>query len=348
MGRILIFILITSCFVGCNYSSVTNKNSQQSHVIAFYNLENLFDTINDAGIRDGEFTPEGSKAWNTERYISKQNNISKVIADLGSDQGINGPSLVGLCEMENISVLEDLIKTDKLKNNNYSIIHYDSPDSRGIDVALLYNNKVFEVENTHPYPLIITSSETGKRLYTRDQLLVSGKLEGDPIHLIINHWPSRYGGLERSIPSRKAAAILNRQIIDSLLSINKDAKIISMGDFNDDPIDESISIHLDAHAEQDQLEKDDLYNPLAAVFNNGEGSLFYRGKWNLFDQMILSQGLMENNTGYKLDTACVYKKQFLFQQDDRFKGYLLRTYGGKNYLDGYSDHLPVYMVLSQK
>ncbi|MGQ1787571.1 MULTISPECIES: endonuclease/exonuclease/phosphatase family protein [unclassified Saccharicrinis] len=345
MRYIILFLMLTLLIAGCKF---TNNHTQihNPHVIAFYNLENLFDTINDVGVYDGEFTPSGSKAWNTERYVSKQQNLSKVIADLGTDQGIDGPTLIGLCEVENRSVLEDLIHSDKLKDKGYSIIHFDSPDKRGIDVALLYKPSAFWIEKTQLFPLIIQSTETGKRLYTRDQLLVSGKLEGDPIHVIVNHWPSRYGGQKRSLPSRKSAALLNRQIIDSLLHINRDAKIITMGDLNDDPTDESVHIHLDAHTSQNNLEHNNLYNPLAMNFKEGKGTLFYRGKWNLFDQLIISRGLLDSSKGFQYDSAYIYKKPYLIQQDGDYKGYLLRTYGGGNYLNGYSDHLPVYLVLS--
>lgn len=347
MQRILILSFITLLVFSCttNSKKQTEPHKPTAHIIAFYNLENLFDTINDVGVRDGEFTPDGSKQWDSERYRAKQNNMSKVIADIGSEMNINGPSLIGLCEVENRGVLEDLIKTKLLQEKNYSIIHTDSPDERGIDVAMLYDPNSFELTSTKSYPLIIYKNEDGKRLYTRDQLLVSGKLEGDLIHIIVNHWPSRYGGLKRSIPSRKAAALLNRQIIDSLLTIDANAKIVTMGDLNDDPTDESIITHLKAHGQKDSLESKDLYNPLANDFEQGKGTLYYRGKWNLFDQIIVSQGLLSADEGLRFDSAYIFKKPYLIQQDGDFKGYLHRTYGGKKYLNGYSDHLPVYMVL---
>ncbi|SMO80125.1 hypothetical protein SAMN06265379_10821 [Saccharicrinis carchari] len=346
MKQVLIVVVVSLCFIGCKCSSARQGQFQGSHVIAFYNLENLFDTINDPGIRDGEFTPAGSKEWSSERYDSKLINMAKVMADIGSDQGFEGPSIIGLCEMENRNVLEDLIKTKGLAHKNYNVVHMDSPDKRGIDVALLYNPDVFEVKSTHTYPLKIYNEETGNRIFTRDQLLVSGRLQGDKIHIIVNHWPSRYGGRKSSIPFRKEAALLNRHIIDSLLSENKHAKIITMGDLNDDPTDESIAGYLRAHAKRDQLKKGDLYNPLAVNFSKGKGTLFYRGKWNLFDQIVISQGWLRGKKGFGYDSAYIYKKPYLIQQEGNYKGYLLRTYGGKDYLNGYSDHLPVYMVVS--
>lgn len=346
MKKLLIVLVASISLVACKSSLSSKGQVQGSHVIAFYNLENLFDTINDPGVSDGEFTPTGSKVWTSERYENKLNNMAKVIADIGSDQGMAGPSLIGMCEMENRHVLEDLIKTESLKNEEYNIVHVDSPDKRGIDVALLYKPSVFMLQQTHAYPLLVQDSDSGKRVFTRDQLLVSGLLGGDKIHVIVNHWPSRYGGGDSSKPFRKAAALLNRHIIDSLLSIDKNAKIITMGDLNDDPTDESVVVHLSAHGNRDQLKKNDLFNPLAINFSNKKGTLYYRGTWNLFDQMVLSQGWLRGKDGYSYDSAYIYNKPYLIQQEGKYKDYLLRTYGGKDYLNGYSDHLPVYIVVS--
>ncbi len=344
MQRILFFTTLIICIYGCKYSP--NKQSSKKHLIAFYNLENLFDTINTPNVNDVEFTPEGRKKWNSERYYSKLNNMSSVISSLGVDHEIDCPSILGVCEVENKDVLEDLKNTGKLKNKSYDIIHFDSPDKRGIDVALLYRPSEFKPAKTQTFPLLIYDKETNKRIYTRDQLLVSGNLGGDYIHIIVNHWPSRYGGKERSKALRKSAALLNRQIIDSLLTENNSAKILTMGDFNDDPIDPSINDHLDANAPLDKLSGNDLYNPLALNYTKGKGSLFYRGKWNLFDQVIISQTLINPPKGLAYDSAYIYNKPYLFQQEGDYKGYLLRTYGGNKYLNGYSDHLPVCMLLT--
>ena len=345
MRQVLFFIVITVLIFGCDLKKTKQQNHPSEHVVAFYNLENLFDTINDPNIQDGEFTPEGYRNWDSEKYALKQKNMSTVIADIGNDLGHDGPSIIGLCEVENLGVLKDLIATEQLKNKGYAVVHQDSPDKRGIDVALLYKPEVFKVENKKLYPLFIYDAESNNRIFTRDQLLVSGKLEGETLHIIVNHWPSRYGGKERSIPSRKAAALLNRQIIDSLQSVDQHAKIITMGDLNDDPTDLSVTKYLDAHATKSKFEKGDLYNPLAVNFSEGNGTLYYCGNWNLFDQIIISQGLLNAKAGLKYDSAYIYKKPYLIQQDGDYKGYLLRTFGGKNYLKGYSDHLPVYMLL---
>ncbi len=343
---LLFYLFLIVIISSCTFQNKKTSTVNSKHLVAFYNLENLFDTINTPNVNDGEFTPAGSRKWDSQKYLSKQANMSKVIADLGKDLNLNGPSIIGLCEVENKQVIVDLINQAPLKAMGYQILHYDSPDKRGIDVALLYKKDIFNIINSKTFPLYIYDKEDNERIYTRDQLLVTGTLNNETVHIIVNHWPSRYGGKKRSIPNRKAAALLNRQIIDSLIQENADAKIITMGDLNDDPIDESVRVHLNATAYKDSLTENSLFNPLAKDFDYSKGSLYYRGKWNLFDQIILSQGLLKNK-GLHYDTAFIYKKPYLIQQDGKYKGYLLRTYGGKTYLNGYSDHLPVCLVLSE-
>ncbi len=337
--------LMIICLLSIFLYQCKNQPSQK-RIIAFYNLENLFDTINNPEVRDGEFTPEGFRKWDSKKYTSKIEKMSKVISNLGEDVKMNAPDIIGVCEVENKGVLEDLCSSSNLSKYNYQIVHHDSPDKRGIDVALLYKPESFKVIDNKLFPLIIHDIDSGYRIYTRDQLLVKGILDSDTINIIVNHWPSRYGGEQRSLPHRKAAAMLNRQIIDSLLSENKNAKIITMGDLNDNPTNESISKYL-LKEDQELSSKDKLYNPMAKIFNSGKGSLYYKGKWDLFDQIIISNSLISATKGLSLDTTVVYNKPFLIQQDGKFKGNLLRTFGGKTYLDGYSDHLPVYITLKE-
>ncbi len=333
------------CLLSVLLYQCKNKPSQK-RIIAFYNLENLFDTINNPDIRDDEFTPEGFRKWNSEKYSSKIEKMSKVIANLGEDIKLTAPDIIGVCEVENKGVLDDLCSSSYLKNYNYKIVHHDSPDKRGIDVALLYNPESFKVIDNKIFPLIIHDIDSGYRIYTRDQLLVKGILDSDTINIIVNHWPSRYGGEKRSRPHRKAAAMLNRQIIDSLLNENEHAKIITMGDLNDNPTNESVSKYL-LKKDPEHSSKDKLYNPMAKIFNSGKGSLYYKGKWDLFDQIIVSNAVINDTEGLSFDTTVVYNKPFLIQQDGKYKGNLLRTFGGKNYLNGYSDHLPVYITLKE-
>lgn len=347
MKRILYTITASLLlFVACN----TNKKSTpEGALVAFYNVENFFDTINTPGVDDIEFTPDGKKEWDSEKYRSKQINMAKVIADIGVDEGFNGPSVIGLCEIENREVLNEFVTEASIADKNYQIVHYDSPDKRGIDVALLYKTDDFQLKKSSVHPLIIHDQETGDRIYTRDQLLVEGLLKGDLVYMIVNHWPSRYGGEERSRPARLAAAQLNRAIIDSILQINTAAKIITMGDLNDDPHNVSVKTGLQACSFENCCENKEctLFNAMEAMHRpDSIGTLKYRGRWNLFDQMILSSGFMDKeSSGLKYDTAKIYNKPYLIQQEGKYKGSLLRTYGGRTYLNGYSDHLPVYVLL---
>ncbi len=314
--------------------------------IGFYNLENLFDTINDPTINDEDFLPEGSYQWTSERYFEKLDNLSFVIDQIGNKYNNLRPVILGVSEIENITVLEDLVNTKLLKPLDYGIVHYDSPDRRGVDVALIYQKSKFTVLSSASYRLTIPDKED---FYTRDQLLVTGILYEDTLNIIVNHWPSRRGGAKTSAPLRNAAADLNRHIVDSILRINPNAKIIVMGDFNDDPDDKSVFHHLRAIGNKSKLQEGDLFNTMWDLYKNGIGSLAYRGKWNLFDQIIVSQGLLDNDKeSWELHTAHVFNENFLISQEGRWAGYPYRTYSGGSYIGGYSDHLPTYIILVKK
>ncbi len=316
-----------------------------SQIIAFYNLENLFDTIDTPDVIDTEFTSESSKMWNSERYWIKINNLTEVISKLGSYNKIDGPAIIGLCEMENRAVLEDLVKALRKRKLNYEIVHYDSPDKRGIDVALLYQPRYFKVTNSRSVPLLITGDK-GNRLYTRDQLQVSGIFEGEAMHFVVNHWPSRRGGEDSSSALRNEAARLSRSLVDSITTINRKAKVIVMGDLNDDPTDESVRLYLKARDDKNRLKCGQLFNAMGMPFKSGVGTLAYRDKWNLFDQIILTQSfLQKNNNSYRYHSSHVYNESYLAQSKGRYKGYPFRTYVGDNYHGGYSDHFPSYILI---
>ncbi|MCU4176939.1 endonuclease/exonuclease/phosphatase family protein [Carboxylicivirga sp. N1Y90] len=324
-----------------------NGQTYKAGIVAFYNLENLFDTIDTPDVRDTEFTPEGSNKWTGERYWRKISMMADVISDIGADEGIGAPAVVGLCEMENRMVIEDLVNDPKLKPYNYQIVHYDSPDERGVDVCMIYQPKYFQVTNSKSLPLIIYKEEVDERLYTRDQLLVSGIFDGEPMHFIVNHWPSRSGGEMRSRPMRNEAAKLSRSIIDSIQAKDKKAKVILMGDLNDDPINESVAVHLNAVGDKDELGKENLFNTMDVLYRNGIGTLAYRDKWNLFDQIIVTPSLVgKKYSSYQFKSAHIYNRKKLLVPDGRYKGYPYRTYVGRtSYRGGYSDHFPVYIIL---
>ncbi|MEE4198653.1 MAG: endonuclease/exonuclease/phosphatase family protein [Bacteroidales bacterium] len=322
-------------------------NAQQKQykvaTVAFYNLENLFDTLDTPDKNDLEYTPEGSNNWDSKKYFTKLENLAEVISQIGSDLTGAPPAIVGVSELENRAVLEDLVNQPQLKSYDYQIVHYESPDRRGIDVALIYQSALFEVVDTHSAELTIEGKDD---FHTRDQLVVSGILDGEKIHFIVNHWPSRYGGEARSKPLRNAAADLTRSLVDSIMNIQPDAKIMIMGDLNDDPVDESIMEHLDAKKSERKTRPGDLFNPFYDMFKKGYGTLAYRDQWNLFDQIIVSYSLLgEDKSTFKLYQTRVFDRDFLKRESGRYKGYPFRTHAAGIYMGGYSDHFPVYAFL---
>lgn len=299
--------------------------------VAFWNVENLFDTINDPNINDEDFLPAGKQKWNSQRYLDKLSKLSKVILELNS--GI-GPDLLGVGEIENRKVLEDLTQKTSLKDKEYGIVHYDSPDKRGIDVALLYKKKNFNVLGSKTIAVSIPQDT----FYTRDILLVKGILnKKDTLYVFVNHWPSRRGGKEASDDKRKHAANCLRNATDSLLKLNPSAEILAMGDFNDEPTDPSIRSLMSTGT--------GLVNLMDSLKAAGEGSYHYKKEKNLIDQIIVSKSLQEKKT-YAVFYAHIFKADWLMgvnYKDDPPGP--LHTYAGARYIGGYSDHFPVYADL---
>lgn len=322
----------------------------QVYSIAFYNLENLYDTLDDPLKFDDDRTPKGKDRWTEEIYRKKINNMAFAISQIAVEEAFAPPVILGVCEIENREVLEDLITHPLLQPFDYGFIHYDSPDLRGIDVALLYRKEHFHPINSLTHELILEDPDIpGKRVYTRDQLVVSGTLDGEQIDLIVNHWPSRSGGEKSSGPKREKAALLNLKIIDSLQRINPYAKIISMGDFNDDPNSKSFRKILKPKSNKNEVTLKEFYNPMMPMFKQGIGSLAYRDGWNLFDQILISQALLEKNTSaYTFFKAGIYNPSFLTTSSGQYKGYPFRSFGSNGFTNGYSDHFPVYILLLKK
>lgn len=320
----------------------------QIRTIAFYNLENLFDTKNDTLIFDDDRTPNGKDHWTEERYRQKITQMSQVISEIGSGEYTTTPDVIGVCEVENSTVLQDLVAHSNLAAFNYGIVHFDSPDERGIDVALLYKKDAFIPVNFNSHRLLLFDLD-GKRNYTRDQLIVEGLLDNEKIYFMVNHWPSRSGGEARSRPYRLEAAKLNKRIIDSVRRQDKDAKLISMGDFNDDPVDPSFKKILKVEPNYKNLDSLSLFGPMENMFRKGRGSLAYRDKWNLFDQLYMTANLIDDlKTSYSFWKVGIYAPPYLMDPKGKYKGYPLRTYAGGSYVGGYSDHFPVYLYLIKK
>ena len=337
------FTLSFMLLILLNITAQENKRNFKIHTVAFYNLENLFDTINDVNKND-EASPIMEIRFNRGKiYREKVSNMAEVISQIGYDVTKRPPSILGICEVENRMVVEDLISDEKLRKYNYGIVHYESPDDRGIDVGLIYNKDVFKVKNSSSHDVFITGNNSSKRRNTRDQLVVSGHLDGELMHFIVNHWPSR--GADET--KRIAAAEVNNFIIDSLRNKYESPKIITMGDFNDDPFDKSIKKILGAKKNINDVKKNDMYNPFETILvDEGVGSNAYRDKWQLFDQIILSKPFLDKNyKDYQLYKAGVFNKSFLINKKGKFKGYPFRSFSYGTFTGGYSDHLPPYIYL---
>lgn len=317
------------------------------HTVAFYNLENLFDTKNDTSKNDEASPIMDIKVNRDAIYQKKVRNMARVINDIGYNTTGNSPALIGICEVENRTVIEAIANDSILLDKDYGIIHFDSPDRRGIDVGLLYQKALFQPISKSTHTLKIYDEITKKRLYTRDQLLVSGELDGDFIHLIVNHWPSRRGGEAKSRSKRIAAAKLNKRIIDSLQAINPYAKIITMGDLNDNPTNASVKTILKPEKDKNKVAFKGIYNPYINLFKKrGSGTTAYRDSWSLFDQIMLTKAFVEKqNTTYQLYKAGIYNKNYIVNKKGRYKGYPKRSFADGGFTNGFSDHFPVYIYL---
>lgn len=311
---------------------------QNLRTIAFYNIENLFDIYDDEHTNDDDFLPTSAKRWTQKRYERKLYKLGSVISQIGLNETQQPPAIVGLAEVENAAVLQDLINSSELAEHNYSFVHYDSIDERGIDVALLYRDAQFKVQSSETFSVHLEDTE-GELDYTRDILLVSGFLDKDLIHIIVNHWSSRRDGDEATSYKRIAAANKVLEIINQLELLHDNPKIIVLGDFNDNPTDDSIT-HLLANAE--------LFHPLVSKWTPERGTQNHNFKWNLFDQIICSVSLLNrSNEGFKFKSADIFDEKFLTQYNGKYKGQPFRTYVGKKYRGGFSDHFPVYMLLER-
>lgn len=315
--------------------------------VAFYNLENLFDTINNNGKYDLEFSPAGKNRWDSQKYWSKIKNMSYAISQMTTKATPMGPAVIGCSEIENITVLQDLVKADAIKDWNLQVIHHDSPDRRGVDVSLLYNPRFFRPIRVTNHTLVVPELPYFK---TRDQMCVVGLLGGERVAIIVNHWPSRRGGSKESSYLREAAAELCNHISDSLLNVDPNMGIIIMGDLNDDPSDRSCSVILRAVKDPKDCRPGGFYNPFWKKLDEGIGSYIYRGNWDLFDQIIINDNLLNGASGLKFRSAEVLNKEFLKQADGQYRGYPHRTFSGGAWTNGYSDHFPteIYLVKEVK
>ncbi len=331
------------------FSTNSQDKSKKYNIrtIAFYNLENLFDTINDITKNDEASPMMKLKVNKSKVYWDKIDKLGSVIAQIGKEKTNTSPAIIGVSEVENLAVLEDLVKSKHLRIQQYGIVHYDSPDKRGIDVALLYQKKFFKPIFHQSFNPNIYKDNF--KVYTRDQLLVSGYLDDELIHVIVNHWPSRRGGEQKSRPLREKAAYQNTKIIAQIRAQDSNAKILTLGDFNDDPTNSSLKKVLKTKSRKNDVLEGDLYNPYEDLHRRGFNTLAYRDNLNLFDQIIISSPLLDKGekeySTYKMYQAMIFNKRFLNHSKGKYKGYPFRSFSRGTYTGGYSDHYPVYMYL---
>jgi endonuclease/exonuclease/phosphatase family metal-dependent hydrolase len=324
---ILVFVLVLqSC------------KTTETATIGFYNVENLFDTKDNPNKIDEQFLPEGDYKWDETRYSNKLDHLADVIAKMSKGES---PDILGLCEVENREVLEDLVNQKLLKSSGYSIVHFESPDARGIDVALLYKSDLFKKKSANKVKLDL--AEYGEN--SRDVLYVELQTKGknkETIHLIVNHWPSRREGKAKSEPKRMLAAKTARGIKDEIVAKDPEACIIIMGDFNDEPFDKSILEVVNTTESFDQVSREKMYNPMARLKQAGLGSYNFRGNWNMLDQIIVSEALLDGKgLEYEKHSADIFSPDWMRQHGGKYDQYPNRTFGGRKYLNGYSDHFPV-------
>jgi len=325
------------------------KQDYKVAVIAFYNLENLYDTLDNPIVDDEEFLPSGARNYNTRVYRDKLDKLASVLVQLGTEFSPDGAALIGVAEVENDSVLRDLVAHPLLAKRGYKIVHYDSKDARGVDVGLLYNPRYFTPEQSAPLFVELPAGSKGDRRYTRDVLWVKGNFDGEPIHVYVNHWPSRVGGEERSAPGRAAAALVGKRHTDSLLKTDPNTKFVIMGDLNDDPTNVSITRVLGAKGDMKDVKPGGIFNPWTDLYNRGIGTLAYQDAWGLFDQILISQPwLQREQSGYFYFKPRIFNREFMMENIGRYKGYPMRTWDGMSYRGGYSDHFPTFLVFLKK
>ena len=342
-------------------STATAQDKQYSlYGVGFYNLENLFDTCHDAGKNDYEYLPDGRNKWTGLKYSHKLRNMARVLSEMGTDRlpGL-GCAFIGVSEVENAKCLTDLCDQPALKARGYRFVHIEGPDERGVDCGLIYNPKLFEVRSVKLVPYVYTLPEDSARA-TRGFLTVTGTMAGEHVAVVVCHLPSRFAsGFYREEGGRQI-----RQVVDSLVGEDPQVKLFVMGDMNDDPQDKSMAVALGAQRKIADVKAGGLWNPWWDVLRSGTGTLQYDGKWNLFDQIILSHTLLDvphmKKPGFKpsaIDCRTlryfdhqVFRRGYLFQKEGRYKDNTLRTHAGGVWLDGYSDHLPtvVYVVKESK
>ena len=337
--KIKVGLLIISGAVFFSCTSV-NKSLRQEYTVVSYNVENLFDTVDDPKIPDEEFLPASEKKWDNDKYQKKLADISKVISEVNLKEL---PEVVGLVEVENQTVLEDLVKSGKLNGQNYAIIHEESPDYRGIDVALIYRKDAFKEIMHEVLPVNFPDDPEFK---TRDILHVTGKMRNKTVHLFVNHWPSRIGGDEKTEPKRVLAASVLKKRVDQILALDPKARIIIMGDMNDEPANKSLKEILGAAMPGTGSPLVNLMMPDDAA---GKGTYFYSGNWNMLDNLVVSEAVLKGK-GMQVEgqKGYIFSNDWMIYTNKNGDKTPNRSYVGNKYVGGVSDHFPVYFKMIVK
>lgn len=356
MRRIILTLIALSVLISGLFAQAKPK---RTYVVGFYNLENLFDTRHDKGKNDYEYLPEGKNQWTDVKYNKKLHNMAKVIKAMAKDNG-RYHTILGVSEVENRRVLEDLVNCEEIRDANYQIVHYDGPDRRGVDVALFYKPEQFTFIESESIPFTFEGSqvkftmnkEAQDNFRTRDILMVRGTINGEMFAFFVAHLPSRIGGKGQDLRCRGAEIIRKRSI-----EIEKEfpgIKIVVMGDMNDNPTDDSMTKFIGAKEKQEEVGEYEFFSPFISMFKAGYGSLAYQGAWNIFDIILVNKALFKNKGGLTIQKinkkgyyARIYNAAFITNQKGPYKNTPFRTFAGGTFMNGYSDHYPTYIVLAK-
>lgn len=358
MKRIL-YVILT--LVLMSVATTAGAGGPKRYVLGFYNVENLFDTYHDDGKNDYEFLPDGKNKWTEPKYEKKLHNIATVIRTM-ADENKAYHAVLGLSEVENRHVLEDLVNQPEIEAANYQIVHYDGPDRRGVDVALLYRPEYFTVEESKSIPfdfnsktIKFTMDKEGQDYFrTRDILMVRGLLDGEMFAFFVAHLPSRIGGKGQDLRSRGAEIIYEHSL--ELMKQYPGIKIMVMGDMNDNPTDESMVKYMHGKGTIAEVGKYDFFSPFLSMLKAGYGSLAYRGTWNIYDIILVNEAMANAPKGTlkiqpivkKKYYGRVFSQPFMTQQEGQYKGTPFRTFSNGTFIGGYSDHYPTYIIVSNK
>lgn len=337
-----LFLFFSLVYLSLSAQRIEKRSPSEALVIGFYNLENLYDTLNDVWKNDEDYTPEGVNKWTGERYREKIRHLAHAIAAIGSEASPAGVSLLGMCEVENKAVVEDLVSEPVLRDRHYAIVHLEGPDARGVDPSFIYQPSCFKLKKAVSYPVKLGMDTTHK---TRDILVISGWIGKDALAILVNHWPSRRGGELRSRESRNKAARVARRIADSITGAEPLCRVLIMGDLNDDPVNECVRNYIRTVSSPAKLKSGEYYNPMEKLYLQGIGTLAYKDSWNLFDQIMLNEVWFTAPEGWRFAAVRIHNKTWLRTDYGSFKGYPFRSYSGGIYTGGYSDHFASYIIL---